>query len=64
MVQLKSCGLEITVQDILGETTFKNQTFAYTTAGHSEGEIICKWFAGSKLETGIFKPETLDKLEE
>lgn len=64
VVELKSGGPEMTVHDILGVTTSKTQTFAYTTAGHSEGELICKWFSGSKLETGIFKPETVDKLEE
>ena len=64
VVQLKSGGPEMTVQDILGTTTSKPQTFAYTTAGHSEGELICKWFAGNKLETGLFKPETLDIIED
>jgi len=64
VVQLKSGGPEMTVQDILGTTTTKTQTFAYTTAGHSNGELICKWFAGSKLETGLFKQETLDKAED
>lgn len=64
VIQLKSGGPEMTVQDILGDTTSKQQTVAYTMAGHSNGELICKWFSGKKLETGIFKPETVDKIDE
>lgn len=60
VVELKSGGPEMTVQDILGVTTNKSHTLAYTSAGHSKGELICKWFYSSKLETGIFKPETVD----
>lgn len=64
VVQLKSGGPEMTVQDILGVTTSKDHTFAYITAGHSKGDLICKWFSGSNLESGIFKPETVDKIED
>ena len=64
VVQLKSGGPEMTIQDILGKTTSKQMDFAYKTAGHSDGELICKWFSGNKLESGLFKPETLKKLTE
>jgi uncharacterized protein YodC (DUF2158 family) len=64
VVQLKSGGPEMTVENIVGVTTSKDQSFMYKTAGHSDGELICKWFSGSKLETGMFKPETVDKIDD
>lgn len=27
----------------------------------SGGEILCQWFAGKKLEKGVFPPESLEK---
>ncbi|WP_218620376.1 YodC family protein [Flavobacterium sp. I3-2] len=62
IVQLISGGPEMSVHDIFGKTTTKQFTLAYKTAGHTDGEIICKWFSGSKLETGFFKIETLKKI--
>lgn len=53
----------MTVHDVFGKTTTKQFTLAYKTAGHADGEIICKWFSGSKLETGFFKIETLKKVK-
>ena len=47
------------VHDIFGKTTTKQFTLPYKTADHTDGEIICKWFSGSKLETGFFKIGTL-----
>jgi len=35
-----------------------------TIDGIEEGEYLCKWFAGSKVEWGSFKPETLKPDEE
>lgn len=64
VVQLKSGGPEMTVQNIIGVTTNKTEAFAYATAGHSHGDLICKWFSGSKLETEVFKAATVDKLED
>lgn len=53
IVQLTSGGHEMAVHDIFGKITTKQFTLAYKTAGHSDGEIICKWFSGNKLETGF-----------
>lgn len=64
VVQLKSGGPEMTVQNVIGETTNKTETLAYTTAGHSHGDLVCKWFAGAKLEINIFKATTLDKIDD
>jgi len=30
----------------------------------SDGDIVTKWFAGSKSESGFFRPETLVKVTE
>lgn len=29
-----------------------------------KGEVSCTWFSGSKMQTGYFHPETLQKVEE
>ena len=56
IVQLNSGDPEMTIQDILGKTTSKAITIDYATSGHLDGELICKWFAGDELKTGVFKP--------
>jgi uncharacterized protein YodC (DUF2158 family) len=61
VVEFKSGGPAMTVVGILGQTTSQEQTFTYTLSGHAKGDIICQWFEKGKLETGLFKPETLDK---
>lgn len=48
VVQLKSGGPKMTVND------------PFT---HSE-IVLCQWFSGSKLESGIFDPETLVKIND
>lgn len=64
VVKLKSGGPDMTVQSIVGVTTSKMETFAYNNSGFTEGDIICKWFQGTKLESAIFKQQTLEKIEE
>jgi len=63
VVQLKSGGPEMTVQNIVGKTTNKTEMFAYTASGHAEGAVVCKWFSGNELKSDIFKPETLNIVE-
>lgn len=61
IVTLNSGGPEMTIHNIVGNTTTKQETIIYKTAGNREGDFICKWFNGNKLESGIFKPETILK---
>lgn len=64
VVQLKSGGPEMTINKIIGVNTEKMEDFAYKNSGHKDGDIVCQWFYNNKLETAIFKPETLDLVEE
>ena len=45
IVKLKSGGPEMTVK---------------STASHPSNYYICQWFAGKKLEQGIFSAESLE----
>ena len=65
VVQLKSGGPQMTVQRIIGAD---NSNFMIQTAdeflksqGFSDGDAICQWFNGNKLESETFKSESLDK---
>ncbi|WP_181309067.1 YodC family protein [Rufibacter sp. XAAS-G3-1] len=62
VVELKSGGPKMTIQKIVGKSTDKMENFALKTAGHSDGDLVCQWFINNKLETNIFKPETLKKI--
>jgi uncharacterized protein YodC (DUF2158 family) len=31
---------------------------------HTDGDVYCQWFSGSKLQDGYFKPHSLQKGEE
>lgn len=59
VVELKSGGPKMTVQKIIGSSTNKTENFAYHAAGNSDGDLVCQWFVGTKIESAIFKPETL-----
>ena len=48
IVKLKSGSPNMTVTDERG----------------TDGNVECKWFAGSKLQTGRFHPESLEYVEE
>ena len=63
VVQLKSDGPKMTIQKIIGVNTSKKENFVYTHTGHAVDDLICQWFNGDKLETDIFKPQTLRKVE-
>jgi len=49
IVQLKSGGPKMMVNSVDGATT---------------NSIWCQWFAGNKLESGSFNPESLKKVAE
>jgi uncharacterized protein YodC (DUF2158 family) len=47
IVQLKSGGPKMTIEEVL-----------------PVGNVVkCQWFAGSKLETGLFHPESIKPFE-
>jgi len=48
IVKIRSGGPDMTVKSI----------------SNIDGELICQWFSGSKLQSGYFDPESLVKVEE
>jgi uncharacterized protein YodC (DUF2158 family) len=63
VVELNSGGPKMTIQHIVGETTTKQQTFAFEVSGSQEGDLITQWFAGNELKTGTFSPELVHIVE-
>jgi uncharacterized protein YodC (DUF2158 family) len=67
IVQLKSGGPQMTVQRIIGSDNsnlmIKAADEFMKTQGYREGDVVCQWFNGSKLESGTFKAEGLKKPE-
>lgn len=67
IVQLKSGGPQMTVQRIIGSDNtnliVKAADEFMKTQGFREGDIVCQWFNGNKLESGTFKMEGLKKVE-
>jgi uncharacterized protein YodC (DUF2158 family) len=67
IVQLKSGGPQMTVQRIIGSDNtnllIKAADEFMKTQGFREGDIVCQWFDGNKLESGTFKAEGLKKAE-
>lgn len=65
VVQLKSGGPQMKVQRIIGadDTNFMIKTADefLKTQGFTDGDVICQWFNGNKLESGTFKSDSLDK---
>jgi uncharacterized protein YodC (DUF2158 family) len=65
VVKLKSGGPQMTVQRIIGadDSNFMIKTTDefLKTQGFSDGDVICQWFNGNKLESGTFKLDSLDK---
>ncbi|TAH40597.1 MAG: DUF2158 domain-containing protein [Bacteroidetes bacterium] len=55
----------MTVQRIIGadDTNFmiKAADEFLKTQGYTDGDVICQWFNGNKLESGTFKSDSLDK---
>ena len=51
IVQLKSGGPKMTVKSV-------------SAMGRKKDELLCQWFAGSKLNTGYFTSESLIKVSE
>jgi uncharacterized protein YodC (DUF2158 family) len=49
IVRLKSDGPKMTVK---------------SATGGPNGNVVCQWFAGKKLEQGFFSPETLVPVED
>ena len=60
VVRFKSGGPKMTVNNVVGETTSQLEQMAYTNAGHKDGDLVCKWFKNESLESGVFKPETVE----
>ena len=67
IVQLKSGGPQMTVQRIIGSDSsnllIKAADEFMKSQGFREGDIVCQWFNGNKLESGTFKAEGLLKVE-
>lgn len=67
IVQLKSGGPQMTVQRIVGSDSsnllIKAADEFMKSQGFREGDIVCQWFNGNKLESGTFKAEGLLKVE-
>lgn len=66
IVQLKSGGPQMTVQRIIGsgDSNFmiKAADEFLKTQGFTEGDIVCQWFDGNRLESGTFKQNSLKTL--
>ena len=66
IVQLKSGGPQMTVQRIIGSDKsnlmIKASDEFMKTQGFKEGDVVCQWFNGNKLESGTFKAESLKKI--
>jgi uncharacterized protein YodC (DUF2158 family) len=61
VVMLKSGGPEMTVKNIVGETTNETETYGYTSAGFNNGDVVCQWFGEkNKVESVVFNPRMLD----
>jgi uncharacterized protein YodC (DUF2158 family) len=67
IVQLKSGGPQMTVQRIIGSDSsnliIKAADEFMKSQGFKEGDVVCQWFNGNKLESGTFKAEGLKKPE-
>ena len=67
IVQLKSGGPQMSVQRIVGSDSsnllIKAADEFMKSQGFREGDIVCQWFNGNKLESGTFKAEGLIKVE-
>lgn len=63
VVQLKSGGPQMTIQRILGynDSNFmiKAADEFMKTQGFTNGDLVCQWFNGNKLESGNFKAESI-----
>ncbi len=60
-VELKSGGPEMTIHSIIGDSTNKFESSIFITKGYKVGDLICKWFLNSNLQSDIFKSETITK---
>jgi uncharacterized protein YodC (DUF2158 family) len=67
IVQLKSGGPRMTVQRIIGSD---KSNFGLKAAdeflkmkGFEDGDVICQWFEGNRLNDGTFKVNTLNVVE-
>jgi uncharacterized protein YodC (DUF2158 family) len=63
VVELKSEGPKMTIQKIIGVTTSKDETYAYVTKNHYEGDLVCQWFLAGKVETGQKKADSVRMAE-
>jgi len=65
IVQLKSGGPQMTVQRIIGADKAHLMIRAadefLKTQGFTDGDVVCQWFNGSKLDNGTFKTESLEQ---
>jgi uncharacterized protein YodC (DUF2158 family) len=66
MVELKSGGPKMTVKRIVGQglDTWQGKTNEQVLKiqGYKDGDLVCIWFEGNKLNEGVFPLETLQKV--
>lgn len=67
IVQLKSGGPKMTIQRIIGDyqenDRLKMADNLIKISGYKNGDLICQWFNGNKLEIGTFSSEMIQKFE-
>jgi uncharacterized protein YodC (DUF2158 family) len=67
VVQLKSGGPNMTIQRIIGNYSenerVKMADKIIKNSGYKDGDLICQWFAGTKLESGTFSIEMIKLID-
>ena len=63
IVRLKSGGPQMTIQRIIGTDNsnfmIKAADEFMKTQGFNNGDLVCQWFDGNKLESGNFKTDSM-----
>ncbi|MCF8277008.1 MAG: hypothetical protein K9J17_09750 [Flavobacteriales bacterium] len=53
----------MTINKVIGVDTSKIENVAHKRAGYSDGDLVCQWFTGNKLELGVFLPSSVELAE-
>ena len=67
VVQLKSGGPKMTIQRIIGDFSDNDRVKMADNfikiSGYKDGDVICEWFAGTKVEAKTFNNEMIELCE-